>query len=109
MAAKSTSKKKRWFVELCENGCQICGTKFHGQKKNGLKFAHIISKKIDNGTDEKVNCLALCPNCADVFDVVIKPAIYDALEKFNNKTVPASWKDGEGRRGKLIDKDLPSQ
>ncbi len=109
MAAKSTAKDKKWFVDLCEQGCQICGAKFPNLKNNGLKFSHVVSKKIDKGTDEKVNCLALCPNCADVFDIVIKPAIYDALEKLNNKTVPDSWKNGENRKSSLIDKNLNLQ
>lgn len=103
MAAKQTAKEKKWFIDLCGKGCQICGSKFPNLKHNGLKFSHIISKKVDNGTDEKENCLALCPNCADVFDVVMKPAIYLALEKFNNKIVPESWKTGEGRKSKQIE------
>ncbi len=108
MAAKSTAKDKKWFIELCDKGCQICGVKFPNQKNNGIQFSHIISKK-DNGKDEQINCMALCPNCSSAFDLVIKPAIYAAVKKFNNKTVPESWKDGEGRRSKLINKDLQLQ
>lgn len=102
MAAKTTAKNKKWFVDLCEKGCQICGMKFHGQKNNGLKWCHIVSKK-DGGNDESVNCLALCPNCEYAFDVIIKPAIYVALEKSDSRTVPESWKRGEGRKSKPLD------
>ena len=98
MAAKSTAKDKKWFVDLCEKGCQICGAKFPNMKNNGLHWSHIISKK-DGGNDEEVNCMALCPNCSFTFDLVIKPTIYMAVEKFNNsRTVPESWKNGENRK-----------
>ncbi len=99
MPAKPTAKKKKWFIELCEQGCQICGRKFPGQNNNGLEFSHIIASE-DTSNDKKENCLALCPNCAFALDVVIKPSIYRALEKFNNKMVPENWKNGEGRKGK---------
>ena len=52
----------------------------------------------DGGNDEEVNCMALCPNCSFTFDLVIKPAIYMAVEKLNNSTVPESWKNGENRK-----------
>ena|SRR3990172_11480896 len=105
---KSTAKDKKWFIDLCEKGCQICGRKFPGQKNNGLEFSHIISND-ESGNDKKENCLALCPNCAYAFDVVIKPSIYEAFAQFNNKFVPENWKNGEGRKSKSIDKDLPLQ
>lgn len=79
---------------------------FPGQNNNGLEFSHIIASD-DSGNDKKENCLALCPNCAYAFDIVIKPSIYLAFEKFNNKTVPENWKNDEGRRSKQINKDLP--
>lgn len=97
MTAKSTAKKKKWFIDLCENGCQICGTKLPLLKGNGLEFSHIISKK-DGGNDEEINCLALCPNCSTAFDLVLKPAIFNALDKLNNNLVPESWENGESRR-----------
>lgn len=99
MAAKPTAKKKKWFVDLCDNGCQICGRKFPYLKNNGLEWSHIISKK-DGGKDEEINCLALCRNCSVSLDVIIKPAIFNALDKLNERKVPESWENGEGRRGK---------
>jgi 5-methylcytosine-specific restriction endonuclease McrA len=97
MVAKPTAKKKKWFVDRCEEGCQICGTKFPHLKNNGLQFSHIISPK-DGGSDEEINCLALCPNCSTAFDVILKPAIYKALDKLSTRRIPESWEKGEGRK-----------
>jgi hypothetical protein len=96
MSAKSTAKKKKWFIRKCEDGCQICGIKIPGPSNYGLEFSHIINKNAGGG-DTEINCLALCPNCAYSFDYILKPAIYNALEELNNKKVPENWKDGEGR------------
>jgi 5-methylcytosine-specific restriction endonuclease McrA len=97
MVAKPTAKKKKWFVDRCEDGCQICGTKFSKLKNNGLQWSHIISSK-DGGSDEEINCLVLCPNCSVAFDVILKPAIYKALDKLNTRRIPESWENGEGRK-----------
>ena len=91
----SPNKNSKWFKELCEAGCQICGTKLHG-KNNGLEWSHIVSQK-DGGMNKKINCLALCPNCAYAFDFVIKRRIFEASEKYKSGRVPKSWKDSEGR------------
>ena len=91
----SPNKDSKWFRELCDEGCQICGTKLHG-KNNGLEWSHIISTK-DGGKNEQDNCLALCPNCAYALDFVIKPAVFKAAKKYSKKKVPESWVDGEGR------------
>ena len=97
---KPTAKKKMWFVDRCKGGCQICGTKIPHLKNNGLQWSHIISSTIDGGSDEEINCLALCPNCSVAFDVILKPAIYKALDKLNNGIIPESWENGEGRKSK---------
>lgn len=94
----STAKKSEWFRDKCEHGCQICGFKLSklDTKNRGLELAHIVSEK-DGGSNEKINCLALCPNCAYSFGVVLKPAIYAAFQELQIDNVPESWKDGEGR------------
>ena len=97
MAAKTTAKKKKWFIDLCDGGCQICGTKLPHLNNYGLEWSHIISKN-DGGNDEKTNCLVLCPNCSLAFDIILNPAIYSAVDKLNGKIVPESWKNGEGRK-----------
>lgn len=95
MVAKITAKRKKWFIELCEKGCQICGIKLPGLN-NGLEFSHIVSKN-DGGSDREINCLVLCPNCAYSFDYILKPALYNTLKELKNGKVPKSWKDAEGR------------
>lgn len=97
MVAKTTAKRKKWFVDLCEKGCQICGIKFPNLKNNGLQWSHIVSTTV-GGRDTKDNCLALCPNCETSFDIVVKPAIYRALMELAGGKVPENWKEGEGRR-----------
>lgn len=95
---KPTAKTKKWYVDRCEYGCQICGTTFPHLKNNGLQWSHIISQN-DGGSDEEINCLVLCPNCSVAFDVILKPAIYKALDKFYCGMMPKSWENGEGRKG----------
>jgi len=98
MAANSIAKKRKWYIELCKGGCQLCGRKIPTLTNNGLEWSHIISKN-DGGTDEQVNCLALCPTCSRAFDTVIKPALYNAFKKVSIKDMPDNWKNGEGRLG----------
>ena len=85
----STVKKKKWFRDICEEGCQICGKKFPGRNNNGLIAAHII----ENGPNTKVNYLALCPNCEKSFDKIIKRAVYNAISKINKGKIPDDWKN----------------
>jgi hypothetical protein len=66
-------------------------------KNGGLEFSHIISKKIDKGTDREENCLVLCKKCAYSFDYVLKPVIYNAFKTYKKETIPESWKIAEGR------------
>ena len=91
-----SANDKKWFSERCEQGCEICGRKLPRRKNHGMKVSHIVSKK-DGGSDRKGNILALCPTCADSFDLVLKPALYEALSTVNGGKVPKSWRDGESR------------
>lgn len=71
--------------------CVMCGTTFP------LPDAvHIIDEKewkskYERGQDSKDNGMPLCPNCHRVFDEVLKPYLYKALEKFGAKELPKSW------------------
>lgn len=98
--SKSTAKKRKWFTELCKDGCQICAIKFPDLPNNGLQFAHIVSPTRDKGGNSKENCLALCPNCEKSFDITVKKAIYHATARHTKGRVPESWRKGEGRAGK---------
>lgn len=100
MGARTSAKRSLWFTERCKKGCQICGSKRPSRTNCGLQWSHIVSRK-DGGGDTKVNCLAICPTCSDSFDLILKPAIYEALKEFANGEVPESWKGGEGRLSEL--------
>ncbi len=85
--SRSTAKKKKWFVDKCKNGCQICGSRFPGRNNNGLVIGHII----ENGSDSDINCLALCPNCEKSFDIILKPILFKAIKEINDGKIPESW------------------
>ena len=91
------AKDKKWFKDKAKLGCQLCGHKSPGLKNNGLQAAHILSKKLEKGNDEEVNCLVLCKNCELAFDRVIKPALFDAMVHFKIRKLPESWENAEGR------------
>src|SRR5438874_1130266 len=50
--------------------------------------AHII----DERPDEEWNAISLCPNCSTVFDEVVRPKFYRALQEFGCVQLPPSWK-----------------
>lgn len=55
---------------------------------------HIIDErewKAKLGQDSKVNGIPLCPNCHRVFDEVLRPYLYRALNKFGSNGLPNSW------------------
>jgi predicted restriction endonuclease len=70
--------------------CVMCGTRYP------LPDAvHLIDKaewKKEIGEDRQVNGIPLCPNCHRVFDEVLRPYLYRALESFGAKGLPQSWK-----------------
>ncbi len=70
--------------------CVMCGSRYP------LPDAvHIVDKKewcARIGEDRQVNGIPLCPNCHRVFDEVLRPYLYRALEGFGAKDLPESWK-----------------
>jgi len=62
--------------------CEWCG--WQAGRRHA---AHII----DEEEHPEWNALSLCPNCATVFDEVIRLKLYQALEKFGTKGLPKSW------------------
>jgi predicted restriction endonuclease len=70
--------------------CVICGTRYP------LPDAvHMIDQKEwlrKVGVDRQTNGIPLCPNCHRVFDEVLRPYLYRALEAFGAKNLPQSWK-----------------
>src|SRR5260370_41701093 len=49
--------------------------------------AHII----DEGPEAEWNAISLCPNCSTVFDEVVRPMFYKALQEFGCVQLPQSW------------------
>jgi predicted restriction endonuclease len=70
--------------------CVMCGTEYP------LPDAvHIIDEKEWKervGCDRQANGIPLCPNCHRVFDEVLRPYLYRALEGFGATALPVSWK-----------------
>lgn len=93
-------KKTKWIQAMIETGCQICGRLFPEIKNNGLQSCHIVAKS-QGGGSSLANTLILCPNGHLTIDVIIKPAIYNALKKHNDGRVPYQWKTGDGKRKKI--------
>jgi predicted restriction endonuclease len=56
---------------------------------------HIIDEKEwkrQLGSDSQRNGIPLCPNCHRVFDEILRPKLYDALQAFGATGLPNSWK-----------------
>ncbi len=70
--------------------CVLCGTT-HVRPD----AAHIIDEeewRERNGMDRQLNGMPLCPNCHRVFDEVLRPRLYRALEHFGCEDLPDSWR-----------------
>ena len=79
MAFKNRKAAKR----IASKPCEWCGW-----RAGRRHAAHII----DEEEHPDWNALSLCPNCATVFDEVIRPKLFLALTKFGAKGLPDSWK-----------------
>lgn len=84
---------KRKIVRSRKTGvhlpCVMCGTTFP------LPDAvHIIDEKewkARRTCDRQANGIPLCPNCHRVFDEVLRPYLFRALEAFGTTGLPRSW------------------
>jgi predicted restriction endonuclease len=68
----------------------MCGSKYPLPEA-----VHIVDEKEwvgKFGQDSKVNGMPLCPNCHKVFDEILRPYLYKALQKFGVSDLPMSWK-----------------
>lgn len=82
--------------------CVMCGTTYPLPDA-----AHIIDErewKNRNGTDSQRNGIPLCPNCHRVFDEVLRPYLYRALEEFGATGLPQCWQNNN--KITVTDKDL---
>jgi predicted restriction endonuclease len=70
--------------------CVMCG------RRHPLPDAvHIIDEKEFKevvGANYQVNGIPLCPNCHRVFDDILRPYLYRALEAFGVDKLPLCWK-----------------
>lgn len=79
MAFKNRSLAKR----VAKRPCGWCGW-IAGRRH----AAHII----DEGPEVEWNAISLCPNCATVFDEVVRPKFYKALQEYGCQKLPSSWR-----------------
>ena len=68
---------------------------------------HIIDQKewknkLNN--DSKDNGIPLCPNCHRIFDEVLKPYLFRALNKFDSQNLPKGW--SKSNKTKVTEQDL---
>lgn len=85
---------KRKIVRDGETGehlpCVMCGTR-HPLPDS----VHIIDRKewrAAKGADAQENGMPLCPNCHRIFDEVLRPYLFRALEAFGATGLPESWR-----------------
>lgn len=76
-------KNRKLAKRIAKDPCAWCGW-IAGRRH----AAHII----DEGPDAEWNAISLCPNCATVFDEVVRPKFYRALQEWGCQKLPASWK-----------------
>jgi len=77
-------KNRKFAKRIKTKPCEWCGWVAASRHA-----AHIIDEV--KGAKEW-NALSLCPNCATVFDDVIRPKLYKALKEFGTIKLPNSWK-----------------
>jgi len=79
--------------------CEWCGW------TAGRRHAAHIIDEIKSAGEGRWNALSLCPNCATVFDEVIRPKLYRALQEYGAKNLPPSWSK-DNKISKAIDEAL---
>jgi hypothetical protein len=79
-------RNRKAAKKITQKPCEWCGW------QAGRRHAAHIIDEIKSAGEGQWNALSLCPNCATVFDEVIRPKLYAALEKFGSTNLPSSWK-----------------
>ncbi|MGE3850568.1 MAG: HNH endonuclease [Planctomycetota bacterium] len=94
---------KRVIQERGLRGCEMCGSSKPNLANLGLHVCHVVSASEGGEDNPATNLLALCPSCADAFDLVLKPKIHRALMARRGPAtgkVPDNWSNAEGRQAK---------
>lgn len=90
-------KNRKAVRKITSRPCEWCG--WQAGRRHA---AHIIDEMKTAGVGQW-NALCLCPNCATVFDEVVRPKLYRALEHFGATGLPASWKK-DNKISEAVDK-----
>lgn len=77
-------KNRKFARRIKQKPCEWCGWRAASRHA-----AHIIDEVKES---KEWNALSLCPNCSTVFDDVMRPKFYKALEKYGSKKLPKSWR-----------------
>ena len=89
-------KNRKLAKRVAKEPCAWCG--WTAGRRHA---AHII----DEGPETEANAISLCPNCATVFDEVVRPKFYRALQEYGCTKLPASWRK-DNKISEAIDKPL---
>ena len=84
--------------------CVMCGRVFPLPEA-----AHIIDGKEwreKAGAESQVNGIPLCPSCHKVFDEILRPYLFRALEKFGASGLPKCWAKNN-KISEVTDKHFP--
>lgn len=85
--------------QITSKPCEWCGW------RAGRRHAAHIIDEVKGVGKGRWNALCLCPNCATIFDEVIRPKLFAALTAFGATNLPESWKK-DNKISKAIDKVL---
>jgi ribosomal protein S26 len=76
-------KNRRFAKQIKNKPCEWCGWQVASRHA-----AHIIDEV---KVAKEWNAMSFCPNCATVFDDIIRPKLYKALKEYGAKNLPKSW------------------
>jgi hypothetical protein len=78
-------KNRNAAKAIAASPCEWCGW------AAGRRHAAHIIDEIKSAGEGRWNALSLCPNCATVFDEVIRPKLHRALKEYGATNLPPSW------------------
>ena len=79
-------KNRKAAKKITSQDCEWCGW------RAGRRHAAHIIDEVKSAGKGQWNALSLCPNCATVFDEVIRPKLHKALTEYGAKGLPESWR-----------------
>lgn len=79
-------KNRKAAKKVASKPCEWCG--WQAGRRHA---AHIIDEEKNTGKGHW-NALSLCPNCSTIFDEIIRPKLYKALNEYGATGLPESWR-----------------